>query len=252
MRGPVKLRHGRTDGRASGAITYAIWSQPGETRARRQASSHCAHPVQAEEEGGGGRGGEGIYKCPGLFRRFPSDCLALRLFPLSRLLPWSYLQPTSTPPRHLPRRRSTELFDPSTSFPPFSQQTKKAQTTVCPKLRRAYPRRPFTPSKQRAGSIDARLPLPPPPSFKMPATNGTPGDSTPPMMEKINTNIVTLTRFLTEEQIKHKEATGDFTYGALPLLPTGSDTMPTASCATRSSFRSSPSPTTSGARRSST
>lgn len=53
----------------------------------------------------------------------------------------------------------------------------------------------------------------------MPATNGTPGDSTPPMMEKINTNIVTLTRFLTEEQIKHKEATGDFTYGALPLPP---------------------------------
>lgn len=29
--------------------------------------------------------------------------------------------------------------------------------------------------------------------------------------EKINTNIVTLTRFLTEEQAKHKEATGDFT-----------------------------------------
>lgn len=30
-------------------------------------------------------------------------------------------------------------------------------------------------------------------------------------MEKINTNIVTLTRFLTEEQTKHKEASGDFT-----------------------------------------
>ena len=29
--------------------------------------------------------------------------------------------------------------------------------------------------------------------------------------EKINTNIVTLTRFLNEEQAKHKEATGDFT-----------------------------------------
>jgi len=29
--------------------------------------------------------------------------------------------------------------------------------------------------------------------------------------EKINTEIVTLTRFLTEEQTKHKEATGDFT-----------------------------------------
>ncbi|KAL0934221.1 fructose-1,6-bisphosphatase [Colletotrichum truncatum] len=37
-------------------------------------------------------------------------------------------------------------------------------------------------------------------------TNGT-GQET----EKINTNIVTLTRFLTEEQAKHKEATGDFT-----------------------------------------
>lgn len=30
--------------------------------------------------------------------------------------------------------------------------------------------------------------------------------------EKINTDIVTLTRFLTEEQSKHKEATGDFTH----------------------------------------
>ncbi|KYK55123.1 fructose-1,6-bisphosphatase [Drechmeria coniospora] len=29
--------------------------------------------------------------------------------------------------------------------------------------------------------------------------------------EKVNTNIVTLTRFLNEEQTKHKEATGDFT-----------------------------------------
>lgn len=29
--------------------------------------------------------------------------------------------------------------------------------------------------------------------------------------ESINTDIVTLTRFLTEEQVKHKEATGDFT-----------------------------------------
>ena len=29
--------------------------------------------------------------------------------------------------------------------------------------------------------------------------------------EQINTDIVTLTRFLTEEQAKHKEATGDFT-----------------------------------------
>jgi len=30
--------------------------------------------------------------------------------------------------------------------------------------------------------------------------------------EAINTEIITLTRFLTEEQTKHKEATGDFTY----------------------------------------
>jgi fructose-1,6-bisphosphatase I len=29
--------------------------------------------------------------------------------------------------------------------------------------------------------------------------------------ESINTDIITLTRFLTEEQSKHKEATGDFT-----------------------------------------
>jgi len=29
--------------------------------------------------------------------------------------------------------------------------------------------------------------------------------------EKINTDIVTLSRFITEEQRKHKEATGDFT-----------------------------------------
>jgi fructose-1,6-bisphosphatase I len=38
------------------------------------------------------------------------------------------------------------------------------------------------------------------------------------MQEKVNTNIVTLTRFLTEEQAKHKEATGDFTY-ITPLPP---------------------------------
>lgn len=37
-------------------------------------------------------------------------------------------------------------------------------------------------------------------------TNGDGND-----VETINTNIVTLTRFLTEEQVKVKEATGDFT-----------------------------------------
>jgi len=41
------------------------------------------------------------------------------------------------------------------------------------------------------------------------ATNGVPVQN-----EKVNTDIVTLTRFLTEEQAKHKEATGDFTYDA--------------------------------------
>jgi hypothetical protein len=38
--------------------------------------------------------------------------------------------------------------------------------------------------------------------------------------EKVNTNIITLTRFLTEEQAKHKEATGDFTYGRKHPTPT--------------------------------
>ncbi|KAF2220916.1 fructose-1,6-bisphosphatase [Elsinoe ampelina] len=44
------------------------------------------------------------------------------------------------------------------------------------------------------------------------AANGTNGNGSAPVgSEKINTDIVTLTRFLTEEQHKHKEATGDFT-----------------------------------------
>jgi len=38
------------------------------------------------------------------------------------------------------------------------------------------------------------------------------GSGVPVQHEKVNTDIVTLTRFLTEEQAKHKEATGDFTY----------------------------------------
>lgn len=41
------------------------------------------------------------------------------------------------------------------------------------------------------------------------ATNG--NEAGPVGQEKINTDIVTLTRWLTEEQHKHKEATGDFT-----------------------------------------
>lgn len=43
------------------------------------------------------------------------------------------------------------------------------------------------------------------------AANGN-GDSIGVGTENINYDIVTLTRFLTEEQTKHKEATGDFTY----------------------------------------
>jgi len=45
------------------------------------------------------------------------------------------------------------------------------------------------------------------------ATNGTAIQN-----EKVNTDIVTLTRFLTEEQAKHKEATGDFTYTSKRLV----------------------------------
>lgn len=44
------------------------------------------------------------------------------------------------------------------------------------------------------------------------------GKTAPVAQEKINTDIVTLTRFLTEEQSKHKEATGDFTYAFTSFL----------------------------------
>jgi len=40
-------------------------------------------------------------------------------------------------------------------------------------------------------------------------------------VEQVNTDIITLTRFLTEEQAKHAEATGDFTWVAPPLLKPG-------------------------------
>ncbi|KAI9699976.1 MAG: Fructose-1,6-bisphosphatase [Candelina mexicana] len=43
------------------------------------------------------------------------------------------------------------------------------------------------------------------------ASDGVNSEAAPIAQEKINTDIVTLTRFLTEEQTKHKEATGDFT-----------------------------------------
>lgn len=43
--------------------------------------------------------------------------------------------------------------------------------------------------------------------------SGHENNGAPPVgQEKINTDIVTLTRFLTEEQTKVPEATGDFTY----------------------------------------
>jgi len=43
------------------------------------------------------------------------------------------------------------------------------------------------------------------------ATDNSNGEARAVGSEKINTDIITLTRFLTEEQTKHKEATGDFT-----------------------------------------
>lgn len=71
-------------------------------------------------------------------------------------------------------------------------------------------------------------------------------------VEAINTNIVTLTRFLTEEQAKHKEATGDFTYVLPPIrsyrdMATHhmADDMTQVFCATLCSSPSSPLPTTS-------
>lgn len=36
--------------------------------------------------------------------------------------------------------------------------------------------------------------------------------------EAIQTDIITLSRFITEEQVKHPEATGDFTYVAATLI----------------------------------
>jgi fructose-1,6-bisphosphatase I len=42
------------------------------------------------------------------------------------------------------------------------------------------------------------------------AANGN-GHGDGAVQEAVNTDIVTLTRFITEEQAKHREATGDFT-----------------------------------------
>lgn len=80
--------------------------------------------------------------------------------------------------------------------------------------------------------------------------NGTSSEG-PVGQEKINTDIVTLTRFLTEEQAKHKEATGDFTYAASQTSTswhrlTGDRTD---FCAMLCSSRSRVSPTTSAGRR---
>lgn len=44
----------------------------------------------------------------------------------------------------------------------------------------------------------------------------TPIASPPVLEEKIKNDIVTLTRFLTEEQTQHKEATGDSTHAFPP------------------------------------
>ena len=52
------------------------------------------------------------------------------------------------------------------------------------------------------------------------------GDWAQVQQEKVNTDIVTLTRFLTEEQSKHKEATGDFTYVTSSYIPTSPSTAP--------------------------
>merc|ERR1711939_744743 len=53
---------------------------------------------------------------------------------------------------------------------------------------------------------DLRVPNHPIPTPKMSGSN----NAGPAGQEKINTDIITLTRWLTEEQHKHKEATGDF------------------------------------------
>ena len=72
------------------------------------------------------------------------------------------------------------------------------------------------------------------------------GEVAPVAQEKINTNIVTLTRFLTEEQTKHKEATGDFTYIFALCLSYAMLILCLVFYATLCSFHSSPLLTTSG------
>lgn len=52
----------------------------------------------------------------------------------------------------------------------------------------------------------------------MAANGDSNGHTTGTGQERINTDIITLTRFLTEEQAKHPEATGDFTSGNSLLI----------------------------------
>lgn len=76
------------------------------------------------------------------------------------------------------------------------------------------------------------------------------GNGAPPVgQENINTDIVTLTRFLTEEQTKHPDATGDFTYAQTTPSHSAPTNMGPASSATLSNSPSSPLPTTSDAPR---
>lgn len=53
-------------------------------------------------------------------------------------------------------------------------------------------------------------------AYNTPPMSNTP--SSAPSQERINYDIVTLTRFLTEGQTKHKEATGDFTYNSFSSI----------------------------------
>jgi hypothetical protein len=77
------------------------------------------------------------------------------------------------------------------------------------------------------------------------AANDSPQNGGPAGAEKINTEIITLTRFLTEEQVKHKEATGDFTYDPSETRQTDRKLTGCAGCcATRSSLLSRASRTT--------
>ena len=72
------------------------------------------------------------------------------------------------------------------------------------------------------------------------------GTVTSPTQEKVNVDIVTLTRFLTEEQRKHKEATGDFTYAVSLRSYSGQEAnefLTTDYCAMHFSSRSNPLPT---------